>query len=184
MDLLGAKAFLCSLFLVLGDSLYSASLTFPEFQRIGSNSYYQRREGDSGHSPVGRLGPRVFLCPPFLFLGNGPRSGMTLPDFLGKSSKNSTALGQDPGSLKNSTALGQDPGSLSRNTYNRHLIHLREKLYSLGFFLKCILHNEQLRVLAASPVSYTLGTLSTTCESQIIKHMMFFLKTFLFCPNH
>ena len=38
VGLLGTKAFLCPLFPIVGNRLYSATKTFPDFQRAGSNT--------------------------------------------------------------------------------------------------------------------------------------------------
>ena len=61
---------------------------------------------------------------------------MTFSEFLGQAQAVADQ-GREEQSSNNSTALGQDPGSLSRDTHSnigRHLIHIREKSYSLCFF--------------------------------------------------
>ena len=76
-------------------------------------------------SPVGLLGTNALLCPHFLFLGNGPHSASTAFPKFQRTGLDSCCSGKEGGAKtreeeprNNSTALGQDPGSLSEDTHD------------------------------------------------------------------
>ena len=73
---------------------------------------------ETGHGPMGLQGARAFCVPHFLFLGNGPHSAtLTLPSLSSQGQVQTVADHErEEQSSNNSTALGQDPGSLSRDT--------------------------------------------------------------------
>ena len=132
----------------------------------------------------GSWAQKPFCVPHFLLLGNGPHSdSMTFPEFQGAwcwSGRKGEAKTEEEQPRNQSTASGQDPGSLSSDTYNDvGTLYTKSYIPYASFRNECSII-EQLRVLPCpSPcLNHTPNTITRKLKMRCSEHSCLWVKDY------